>query len=192
MVGEESVCDVIGLPLCFVSIVCHLERCGHDPSVIDQAMEGCLCREKALFCVNYAGKREVVDLQECDVCTWVKIFDARNGGIPFGGGTSAEVNMGAVFRKMGHGVKVSVNLSAVCGKGDDPIHHSGEPRRATYMPEFPPVTMYTLPKRPGNGSGLNFILEITSETADCYSVDRFLDAENGRPRLNSEPRFDLD
>ena len=39
MRGEDPVSEVVGLPLCFVSVFAHLERGGHYASVIDQAME---------------------------------------------------------------------------------------------------------------------------------------------------------
>ena len=89
------------------------------------------------------------------MCLRVEGLDTRDGTGSFRGGSCAQVHMGTMLCEAGDGVVAAVILSIL-----RKIKMKGE---ETDMPEFPPVTMYTLPLRSGRELGWKVILEMKIE-----------------------------
>lgn len=72
-------CEVVGLPLCFVSVFGYLEGGGHYSGIVDQAVKSAFFGKNELGCGYHCGEGEVVDFQEGYVSLRIECFDAGDG-----------------------------------------------------------------------------------------------------------------
>jgi len=66
MICEEPVCEIVGLPLSFMSINTELIWSGHNSSVADYAMKVGFGCEEALGGADDGGEDEVVEHERLD------------------------------------------------------------------------------------------------------------------------------
>lgn len=103
----------------------------------------------------------MVDAQKGYSGLWIQCFDLRDSGVAFLKGAGTQVDVCSMLCKASDCIEATTIFKYV-----RKYRWTGR----TYMPEFPPVTMYTLPARFGRESGWKVM--VTRQKGNRFSNNR--------------------